>query len=384
MARTLELGASSTRHLAHASVRTLTAMAAFLAPATAGRDVPSAARWLAREPLPPYLPNGRLKPGLSQLGPPWAEWIIDPPTPATLELKRQVLARSTASTVSVSDGCQDTLAAEAEVCAMLAAHLPEAFPEHAHLALPPAMGGRLLDAALAIDEDLVLLRDADAAAEGQMGVAGGDAGRGGLVMAAAVVHFSFGGLEQKVGRSLGAIHAPVPHYATSLQRPVDAVLGPSGKLSASSGFSRANWELRRDGSLLHPSIDKPGLKGGLFAEAGDAEEDRAAREPSSLWLRTEYQTVRRLPQCSRYVLFTIRTLTDPLPALASCPAAAAALEARVRALSKEMAGYKGSGLADPLIRQSIADYLHQLAVGSADHGDVRRRNSPPESVSDSM
>jgi hypothetical protein len=310
-------------------------------------SVPSSARWLAQEPRPPYSRSGKLNSGLRQLNSPWSGWIVDPPTPDTLALKRQLLGSPIAHRCSVSDDQPETLDAEAEVCALVADHLRATFAEHAreHPG-PPATGGRLIDAARALDEDLVLMRDADGA-------------DGGLLVVAATVVFSFGGLVDKLGKTLGAIHEPVPHYAASLERPVDRALGRHGKLDASRGFARANWELRADGTLVHPSLETGGaIKGGLHGA------HTAVAPPESLWLRTEYQTLRRLPRCDRHVLFTIRTLTDPLPSLARSPAAAAALSARVDSLSEQMAAYKGDlGLRDPLARRRICEYLDGLARG---------------------
>ena len=57
-------------------------------------------------------------------------------------------------------------------------------------------------------------------------------------------------------------------------------------------------------------------------------------------LRAEFQTLRRLPR-SRHVLFTIRSYTDPLSAVAASPVGAAALAGRVAALSPGFADYKG-------------------------------------------
>jgi hypothetical protein len=65
--------------------------------------------------------------------------------------------------------------------------------------------------------------------------------------------------------------------------------------------------------------------------------------PSSRQLLVEYQTFRRLPS-SRAVLFTIRTLLEPITALEAAPKAAACLAASLRGMSQAMRAYKGLAL----------------------------------------
>ena len=59
-----------------------------------------------------------------------------------------------------------------------------------------------------------------------------------------------------------------------------------------------------------------------------------------LQLRTEYQTLSRLPK-SNQVLFTVRTYVNPLVETEKCPAAAQALAAAVRRKYKGMMYYMG-------------------------------------------
>ncbi|KAJ1633312.1 hypothetical protein T492DRAFT_866950, partial [Pavlovales sp. CCMP2436] len=143
--------------------------------------------------------------------------------------------------------------------------------------------------------DLVLLRtDADGTA----------------TIVAATVLFSFGGVREKIGTPLASIHAPVPHYAESLERP---------------GYARGNWELRRDGDL----------------------------------------TLRRLPE-SAHVLFTVRTFCDPLPEIARAPEAARALLARLKTAPVELLRYKG--LSDEGELKKICAYVELLGAGGGASG----------------
>lgn len=87
-----------------------------------------------------------------------------------------------------------------------------------------------------------------------------------------------------------------------------------------------------------------------------------AKGVEDLWLRVEYQTLRLLP-ASGFVLFGVRTLTDPLRALRSVPRAAESLLARCRALGTEMAEYKGLG--SPAVRGDVEALLLEMSAESA-------------------
>jgi hypothetical protein len=63
--------------------------------------------------------------------------------------------------------------------------------------------------------------------------------------------------------------------------------------------------------------------------------------PAGLWLRSERQTLSRLPE-SGAILFTIRTQQVPLAVLAERPDVADRMAAAIRAWSPELAGYKGT------------------------------------------
>lgn len=174
--------------------------------------------------------------------PPWEGWLLDEPDDELVIAQKRAALDTPAlrARLSVSDERAETIDAELEVLQLVtqsavgAARLAAA-PAGAVGALSAA-APRLETAARLLREDLVLLRQC------------GDAP---AVIAAATVCFSFGQLEDKVGQPLGAVHAPVPGYARSLQRPMDALFA---RLSADKGLSRSNFELRWDPHLLHPSV----------------------------------------------------------------------------------------------------------------------------------
>ncbi len=63
--------------------------------------------------------------------------------------------------------------------------------------------------------------------------------------------------------------------------------------------------------------------------------------PDGLWLRSERQTLRRLPS-SGAILFTIRTRLAPLAVVAGRPAIAAGLAGAIRSWSPELVGYRNA------------------------------------------
>jgi hypothetical protein len=87
----------------------------------------------------------------------------------------------------------------------------------------------------------------------------------------------------------------------------------------------------------------------------------AAFVRDNLQLRTEFQTIQRLPQ-TRQLLFTVKAFVDPLVNLEQWPAAAQALGAAMRRKYKGMKYYQGIGR--PSSQQAILGYLDGI-VGQA-------------------
>ncbi len=83
-----------------------------------------------------------------------------------------------------------------------------------------------------------------------------------------------------------------------------------------------------------------------------------AKKAEDLWLRVEYQALWLLP-ASGFVLFGVRTLTDPLRALRAVPRTAKTLLAQCRALGTEMAEYKWLG--DSKVRGDVEALLLEMA-----------------------
>lgn len=270
----------------------------------------------------------RLQMGLMALKP--DDWIeLDETLAATLLAKRRLLACCRAD---VFAALPDTEAAGAEVLDMLADHLPRRFPTQyprMGTAIAVAATGELIGigapgvhpletAARLVPEDLCLMRRTET----------------GYVLAAACVCFpSRWRLSDKIGRSLGAIHAPVPGYADALARPVDRFFE---KLVVDRPVWRLNWTIHARSEPFQPV--SPRIERVDPAEFAD-----------SVFLRIERQTLRRLPQ-SGDVLFTIRTYIRPLGDVARDQDAATRLAAAIENLPPPMREYRSmTAFADDLV-----------------------------------
>lgn len=261
----------------------------------------------------PYLPfeggRFRLAMGLMPLAP--AEWLeMDARLASDLATKRSLLETRHTEVVSV---LPEADAPAVELLALLAEHLVQYYP-----ALFRRDGDRLLNATTGerwdvvhpplhpldlcgrlAQEDFCLL----AAADGSFRLIG-----------ATLCSPSRWRLADKIGRPLAAIHAPVPGYAETLERPVDrffAALKP-GRL-----VWRLNWTIVDDPTPFQP-VRIPGTAAITPENAG-----------AHLWLRVERQTLRRLAETGA-VVFTIRTHITRIEAAIGDAGAAAELAALLR------------------------------------------------------
>jgi len=187
----------------------------------------------------------------------------------------------------------------------------------AHLAqLPPLE--RLADAlALAVQEDLVIVR-ADAPG------AGPEAGPAGHAELLHVCFPSGWDPASRAGADFAALHAPVPHGRV-LQRAAPQVV----RAMVSKGpFVRYVWSLAPDARLDRNPRRHADL--------------RAAVPPEALWFRVERQTVMPLPELRR-ALFTIRVYMAPLPAVLTGAERRSTLAAAVASMDEALLAYKGIG-----------------------------------------
>ena len=182
--------------------------------------------------------------GLGPLDP--AEWIdVDDRLHAYLD-EKQLLWRERPDEVFAAEA--GTEAAQAEVLALLLAHLPARFPgryrrdgDAMHIApgrvVPLADGAPpLWTAARLVQEDLVLMRRAPA----------------GWRLAAASLSFpSSWALADKIGRPIDEVHAPVPGFGGGT-RNAELIARMFDNLRPETPMLRWNWSLYGDERLFHP------------------------------------------------------------------------------------------------------------------------------------
>ncbi len=144
-------------------------------------------------------------------------------------------------------------------------------------------------------------------------------------------------LAEKLGRPMTRIHAPVPYYAETLAKRVNRVFHG---LAAERPMVRCNW-------LAHATdrLDLPQREG----------EKISTGEVGNAWfLRTERQTLRRLPK-TRVVVFGVKTTVTPFEALT--PEQRDGLRAALSEWSADEIAYRGGpapwqGAIDALAAQA--------------------------------
>ncbi|MEO0992704.1 MAG: DUF3445 domain-containing protein [Pseudomonadota bacterium] len=117
-------------------------------------------------------------------------------------------------------------------------------------------------------------------------------------------------LAEKLGRALTPIHAPVPDYDGTLARRVNRVFEA---IRPGASLWRVNWLVHVESELYLPRREE------------DKSDGVAVGPETPLYLRTERQTLTRLPRTGA-VAFGIKTSLSPLEALAPSEAAAMARE----------------------------------------------------------
>lgn len=218
-----------------------------------------------------------------------------------LALKRDLLVTAR-PVVSVRLDRPDVAAAEEEAAQVLAGGSADPLP-------PGGAWTALEHAAAVVPDDLCLLVERD----------------GHWRLDSGVVCFpSLWRLADKIGRPLAEVHAPVPDYAEELAGRVDRLVS---RLRAHRPVWRRNWFVHHDPRLHQP--------------APAAAPDAMPTPPEGLWLRSERQTLRRLPVTGA-VLFTIRTQQVPLAVVAERPDIATKMAAVVEAWPDRLVRYRGA------------------------------------------
>lgn len=158
--------------------------------------------------------------------------------------------------------------------------------------------------------------------------------RGYRLTAASLAAPSYWRLEEKIGRPLDAIHAPVPGLAGKIGERVARFFD---HLLPDYPVWRSNWSVVASPELLQ--------RGG----GGEGGSERGG----DLYLRVERQSLRRLPKTGA-VVFSIRVAINPLADILPVPGAPAALARAVRQLSPDEARYKSLAPLLPALHDFLA------------------------------
>jgi hypothetical protein len=279
-------------------------------------------------PLPEQVVHLPFEPGpyrmaMDLVTAPESAWFeFDNRYPAEMAEKRRLLATVPADVFAVTPESDDARGeALTLIVAALTTHHPDWFSRDGSGALHNDLTGETWDirscdplelAGRLVQEDLCLIQNG---------------GVGPVFTAASLCFPSRWRLLDKIGKPLAAVHAPVPLYAQRLAGPVDRFMR---NLKPGHIVSRQNWSLLDD-----PALFQPGGKWRLQAST----DITAKNAGSSIFLRVERQTLRRLP-LTQAVLFGIRVHVYPLDQVINRPDHAAALASAIRALPEEIQHYK--------------------------------------------
>lgn len=234
-----------------------------------------------------------------------AEWLVfDEHLPSELALRRRLLAEARDEVLATTEGSEAAVAeTETTVTDWLARHRPGALSAIDHSEPDP-----LARAAGAVSEDLCLM-------EGRA--------EGWRLTAAALCFPTYWRLGEKIGRPQAAVHGPVPHYAQDLEARVSTFFD---RLRPGRIVTRRNW-----GFSPHLLLFVPDLRAVPRPESYDLDD---------LWLRSERQTLRKLPG-SGAVLFTIKVQLAPAREIERRPDLAARLLEAMRSWSPELIESRG-------------------------------------------
>ncbi|MEM9726502.1 MAG: heme-dependent oxidative N-demethylase subunit alpha family protein [Pseudomonadota bacterium] len=199
----------------------------------------------------------------------------------------------------------------------------------------------LAAAALAVQEDLVVMRASACAGEGDPVW---------RLSAGAVFFPSRWSLRANLGAPFLALHGPVPGLSGAAAARARAAQRALSTARADRLLERFGWSLTPDAAPDQRPAEDGGLGRDAFAQGVIADPH----------VRVERQTLRKLPR-SGAVLFTIRIHVTRARDLAARPDGATRLHAladSLMALSPATAAYKGLDG----VREALADHLRDLAT----------------------
>lgn len=272
-----------------------------------------------------------------------ADWLrIDGLREPELALRRRILDEARPEVSAAVPGSE---AACEEAAALVASWLREHRPDLpvTDLGAPGAAGGAS-DTGIGAAEGLAALERAALSVQEDLCLMERSAETGGWDLTAGVVLFpSYWRILEKLGHRQEAIHGPVPHYADDLAVTVTRFFD---RLRPGRIVSRRNW-----GFAAHPLLFVPQI--GVLDTS-----DRY--QPPDLWLRSERQTLRALPETGA-ILFTIKVELAPSTALVDHPDLAARLADAIENWSPEMLAMRGSRYGGV---RTITAWLRSVADGA--------------------
>lgn len=254
-----------------------------------------------------------------------ADWLrLDDHADAERALRRRLVAEATDEVLAVEPGSEPARAETADVVLRwLGTRAPVALAAWDDTEPDP-----LVRAGLAVQDDLCLMERSE---------------QGWRLTAALVCFPTSWLLADKIGRAQPAIHGPVPRFDDDgLAARVDRFFD---RLAPGRIVGRRNW-----GITPHPL---------LFVPDAPALPRPDPWGPEHLWIRSERQTLRRLPETGA-VLFTIRVQLAPLPAVRAHPQVAARL---LDAIDEWPADIAADRVGPHDWRPGALDLLREAAAG---------------------
>jgi Haem-dependent oxidative N-demethylase, alpha subunit-like len=281
---------------------------------------------LRLEPGPPYLAMGTHALRLD-------EWlIVDDQREADLAYKARLL---TAEHDTVFAATEHSHAASSELLELVRAELDRrGIAPVAPGSLIGVVEHPLVQAARLVQEDLAIMQRVECSW---------------VLTAGAVCFPTHWTVTDKIGLAVAQIHQPVAHYPEELQEKVDRF---HDRLTVEHPVWRRNWFV-----LATNELHLPDREDVTYARQAVTS---IAPDGSPLWIRSERQTLRRLPQ-SDAIVFTIRVQQAPLSVLLERRDLAGAMLAATRSWDDAKRRYTSTGgVLDKLI-----DWLDAVALDTS-------------------
>ncbi|KAF4509167.1 hypothetical protein G6O67_005458 [Ophiocordyceps sinensis] len=150
-------------------------------------------------------------------------------------------------------------------------------------------------------------------------------------------------LGQKIGLGLSAIHQPVPDYKDKIAMSVDRFFT---KMPTSNPIQRASWGLEIGQPLFLP-FTHPDFR--------HRESQSPNLRPQDIFLRVDWQTLRRLP-LSGAVVFNFKALFTPLTEFEDEPYVPSLVLKVLNEGKESIMRYKGTWHVEHIVKPTLAEY----------------------------